>query len=103
MSGITPAALGWRGFSGLHFRVERLYYRLKLLKSPIWRFPSMIIDKVLAVYKLSPLLLVVESDEGKLFELSLKDLKTAGHIFSDAAWKSLVEDYRIFNSQHAPR
>jgi hypothetical protein len=54
----------------------------------------MIIDKVLAVYNMSPLLLVVESDEGKLFELSLKDLKTAGHIFSDAAWKSLVEDYR---------
>jgi hypothetical protein len=63
----------------------------------------MIIDKVLAVYNLSPLLLVVESDEGKLFELSLKDLKTAGYIFSDTAWKSLVEDYRIFNSQHAPR
>ena len=46
----------------------------------------MIIDKVLAVYNMSPLLLVVESDEGKLFELSLKDLQTAGHIFSDAAW-----------------
>ena len=63
----------------------------------------MIIDKVLAVYNMSPLLLVVESDEGKLFELSLKDLKMAGYIFSDVAWKSLVEDYRIFNSQHAPR
>ena len=63
----------------------------------------MIIDKVLAVYKMSPLLLVVESDEGKLFELSLKDLKAAGYIFSEAAWKSLVEDFRIFNSQHAPR
>jgi hypothetical protein len=63
----------------------------------------MIIDKVLAVYNLLPLLLVVESDEGKLLELSLKDLKAAGHIFSDVAWKSLVEDYRIFNSQHAPR
>jgi hypothetical protein len=49
------------------------------------------------------LVLVVESDEGKLCELSLRDLKAAGHIFSDAAWKSLVEDYRIFNSQHASR
>jgi hypothetical protein len=63
----------------------------------------MTIDKVLAVYKISPLLLVVESDEGKLFELSLKDLKAAGYTFSEAAWKSLVEDFRIFNSQHAPR
>ena len=61
------------------------------------------IDKVLAVYKTSPLLLVVESDEGKLFELPLKDLKAAGYTFSDAAWKSLVEDYRIFNCQHASR
>jgi hypothetical protein len=95
--------LSFQGFGGLHFTVERLYYKSQWSKSLIWRFPSMIIDKVLAVYNMSPLLLVVESDEGKLFELSLKDLKTAGYIFSDAAWKSLVEDYRIFNSQHAPR
>jgi hypothetical protein len=61
------------------------------------------IDKVLAVYKMSPLLLVVESEEGKLCELSLRDLKVAGHIFSDAAWKSLVEDYRIFSCQPASR
>jgi hypothetical protein len=61
------------------------------------------IDKVLAVYNTSPLLLVVESDEGQLCEISFKDLKAAGHIFSDTAWKSLVEDYRIFNSQHASR
>jgi hypothetical protein len=59
------------------------------------------IDKVLAVYKTSPLLLVVETEEGKLLELSLTDLKNAGHNFSDAAWKSLVEDYQIFNCQHA--
>jgi hypothetical protein len=103
MPGIALKPMSGQGFSGLHFTVERLYYRLNWSKSLIWRFPSMMIDKVLAVYNLSPLLLVVESDEGKLFELSLKDLKTAGHIFSEAAWKSLVEDYRIFNSQHAPR
>jgi len=102
---LSPAyePLSFQGFRGLHFTVERLYYKSKWSKSLIWRFPSMIIDKVLAVYNMSPLLLVVESDEGKLFELSLKDLKTAGYIFSDTAWKSLVEDYRIFNSQHAPR
>jgi hypothetical protein len=61
------------------------------------------IDKVLAVYNMSPVILVVESEEGKLFELSLKDLKATGHIFSDTAWKSLVEDYRLFNCQHASR
>jgi hypothetical protein len=61
------------------------------------------IDKVLAVYNTSPLLLVVESAEGKLLELSLQELRDTRYIFSDAAWKSLVEDYRIFHSQHASR
>lgn len=61
------------------------------------------IDRVLAVYKVSPLFLVVESEEGQLLELSLRDLKMAGYSFSDAAWKSLVEDYRIFNCQPASR
>jgi hypothetical protein len=61
------------------------------------------IDKVLAVYKTLPLLLVVESEEGKLFELSFRDLKASGYVFSDAAWKSLVEDYRIFTCQPASR
>jgi hypothetical protein len=59
------------------------------------------IDKVLAVYNTSPLLLVVESEEGKLVELSLQELRDAGYIFGDAAWKSLVEDYRIFHCQPA--
>jgi hypothetical protein len=59
------------------------------------------IDKVLAVYNTSPLLLVVESTEGKLLELPLQDLRDAGYVFTDAAWKSLVEDYRIFHCQHA--
>jgi hypothetical protein len=61
------------------------------------------INKVLAMYNTSPLLLVVESEEGQLLELSLKELKATGHTLSDAVWKSLVEDYRIFNCQHAPR
>ena len=61
------------------------------------------IDKVLAVYSISPLLFVVESEEGKLLELSLQELRDAGYIFSDAAWKSLIEDYRIFHCQHASR
>jgi hypothetical protein len=103
MPHIAYEPLSIEGFSGLHFTGERLYYTLNVPKYLDRRFPNMRIDKVLAVYNTSPLLLVVESDEGKLSELSLRDLKTAGHIFSDAAWKSLVEDYRIFNSQHAPR
>ena len=61
------------------------------------------IEKILAVYKLPPLLLVVESEEGKLCEVRLAELKEAGHTFTEAAWKSLVEDYRIFDCAYASR
>lgn len=61
------------------------------------------IQKVLAVYKVSPLLLMVESEEGKVFELSLQELSGADYSFSDTAWQSLSEDYQIFHSPSAPR
>jgi hypothetical protein len=62
----------------------------------------MTIAKVLAVYKTSPLVLVVESSEDMVCELSLTDLHGAGHRFSDGAWTSLTEDYRMFTCQSAP-
>ena len=57
------------------------------------------IDRVLAVYSTSPLLLVMESEEGELFELSPRELKNSGHSFSDAVWKTLIGDYQIFDCQ----
>jgi hypothetical protein len=62
----------------------------------------MTIAKVLAVYKTSPIVLVVESAEGTVCELSLTDLHGGGHRFSDGAWTSLVEEYRMFTCQPAP-
>jgi hypothetical protein len=62
----------------------------------------MTIAKVLAVYKTSPLVLVVESTEGTVLELSLTDLHGADHRFSDGAWTSLIEDYQMFTCQSAP-
>ena len=59
----------------------------------------MTIAKVLAVYKTSPLVLVVESAEGTVLELSLTDLHGAGHQLSDEACTSLVEDYQLFTCQ----
>jgi hypothetical protein len=61
----------------------------------------MTIAKVLAVYKTSPLVLVVESAEGTVLELSLTDLHGAGHWLSDDACTSLVEDYQMFTCQPA--
>jgi hypothetical protein len=59
----------------------------------------MTIAKVLAVYKTAPLVLVVESAEGTVLELSLTDSHGAGHRFSDGACTSLIEDYQLFTCQ----
>jgi hypothetical protein len=59
----------------------------------------MTIAKVLAVYKTSPLVLVVESAEGMVLELSLTDLQGAAHRFSERAWTSLIEEYQMFTCQ----
>ena len=55
--------------------------------------PPMTIAKVLAVYKTAPLVLVVESTEGPVCELSLTDLHGAGHRLSDDTYTSFIEDY----------
>jgi hypothetical protein len=59
----------------------------------------MTIAKVLAVYKTAPLVLVVESAEGPVCELSLTDLRAAGHRLSDGARTSLIEEYQLFTCQ----
>ena len=60
------------------------------------------IAKVLAVYRVSPLLLVVEAEDGTVMELSLKAIEEGGHRLSDLAWKDLLETYQLFTCQ-APR
>ena len=59
----------------------------------------MIIAKVLAVYKTAPIVLIVESAEGTVCELSLTDLRGAGHRLRDDACTSLVEDYLLLTCQ----
>jgi hypothetical protein len=59
----------------------------------------MTIAKVLAVYKTAPIVLVVESAEGTVLELSLTDLHGAGHRLSDEACRSLIEHYQLFTCQ----
>jgi hypothetical protein len=61
------------------------------------------ITEVLAVYRLSPLLLVVEAEDGTVVELSLKELTDGGYRVSDVAWKALLEDYQLFTARAAPR
>jgi len=59
----------------------------------------MTIAKVLAVYKTAPIVLVVESAEGTVCELSLMDLRGAGHRLSANACTSLLEEYQLFTCQ----
>jgi hypothetical protein len=65
------------------------------------RVPLMTISRVLAVYKTSPLVLVVESADGTVLELSPTDLQGAGHRFSDRAWTSIIEEYQMFTCPSA--
>jgi hypothetical protein len=58
---------------------------------------------VLAVYRVSPLLLVVEAADGTVVELSLTELKDGDHRLSEAAWKDLLEDYQLFTCRATPR
>jgi hypothetical protein len=53
------------------------------------------ITKVLAVYRLSPLLLVVEAEDGTVLERSLTELQAGGYRFSERAWKELLEGYYV--------
>jgi hypothetical protein len=52
--------------------------------------------KVLAVYRVSPPLLVLEAEDGTVLDLSLRELKEAGHRLGDGAWTDLLEKYQLF-------
>jgi hypothetical protein len=58
--------------------------------------------KVLAIYRVSPLLLVVEAEDGTVLDLSLTELKAGGHRLSDGAWKELLEGYQLFSCRTTP-
>jgi hypothetical protein len=60
------------------------------------------IAKVLAVYRVSPLLLVIEAEDGTVVELSLHEIEEGRHRLSDVAWKDLLQKYQLFTGQ-APR
>ena len=61
------------------------------------------IAKVLAVYRVSPWLLVVEAEDGMVVELSLKAIEEGRHHLSDVAWKELVGTYQLFTCQAPQR
>jgi hypothetical protein len=60
------------------------------------------IAKVLAIYRVSPPLLIVEAEDGTVLDLSLTELKNGGHRLSDGAWKELLEGYQLFSCRATP-
>jgi len=61
------------------------------------------IAKVLAVYRVSPLLLVIEAEDGTVVELPFKAIEEGAHRLSDVAWKDLLETYQLFTCQATRR
>ena len=55
---------------------------------------------ICAVYKTSPVIMVVQTDTGELLELALTDLRDGEVEFDDHAWKQLVDDYRVFHHSY---
>ena len=60
------------------------------------------IAKVLAVYRVSPPVLIVEAEDGTVLDLSLTELKDGGHRLSDGAWKDLLEGYQLVTCRATP-
>jgi hypothetical protein len=56
----------------------------------------MTITRVLAVYRVSPPLLVVETEDGRVLERSLPELTAGGYGVSDRAWQDLLETFEVF-------
>jgi hypothetical protein len=55
----------------------------------------MTITKVLAVYRVSPPLLVVEAEDGTVLERSLTELTAGGYRVSERALRDLLDTYEV--------
>ena len=56
----------------------------------------MLITKILAVYRGCPVMIVAETEEGVLLELSLNELADVCEFLPPALWQELVQHYQIF-------
>ncbi|HZC03262.1 MAG TPA: hypothetical protein VE844_18470 [Gammaproteobacteria bacterium] len=56
----------------------------------------MLITSILAVYRSCPVMVVAETEEGILLELSLKELADMYEFLPPVLWQALVEQYHVF-------
>ena len=56
----------------------------------------MFVTDILAVYRGYPVMIVAETEEGVLLELSLNELADVYELLPPALWQALVQYYQIF-------
>jgi hypothetical protein len=54
------------------------------------------ITRIVAVYRTCPVMMVVETEEGALLELSLHELAEVDEFMPPQLWEELVAQYHIF-------
>ena len=57
----------------------------------------MLMTNILAVYRGYPVMIVAETEEGVLLELSLNELADVYELLPSALWQVLVQHYQIFH------
>lgn len=57
----------------------------------------MLVTSILAVYRGYPVIVVAETEEGVLLELSLNELADGYELLPPALWQELVQHYQIFD------
>jgi hypothetical protein len=55
------------------------------------------VTDILAVYRGYPVMIVAETEEGVLLELSLNELADVHELLPPALWQVLVQHYQIFH------
>lgn len=63
----------------------------------VWRGKTVLMTSILAVYRSCPVMIVVETEEGVLLELSLNELADVYELLPPALWQELVHHYHIFH------
>jgi hypothetical protein len=57
---------------------------------------NMLMTSIVAVYRSCPVMIVAETEEGVLLELSLNELADVDELLPPALWQELVQHYQIF-------
>jgi hypothetical protein len=57
---------------------------------------NVLMTSILAVYRSCPVMIVAETEEGVLLELSLNELADVYELQPPAPWQELAQHYRIF-------